>query len=80
MKFLALGSIRSYQATLSPLLMPACRFYPTCSAYAYEAIERRGVLSGGTLALRRLLRCHPFGGHGYDPVPEGIAPGGRNRD
>lgn len=80
MKFLALGFIRFYQAALSPLLLPACRFYPTCSSYAYEAIENQGLWHGGALALKRLLRCHPFGGHGYDPVPEGMSPGSRNRD
>ncbi len=80
MKFLALGLIRFYQGALSPWLLPACRFYPTCSAYAYEAIERRGVWSGGALALRRLLRCRPFGGHGYDPVPEELSSGVRNQD
>lgn len=61
--------IRVYQRAISPLLPPACRFYPTCSAYAIEAISRHGVFCGLWLALRRLARCHPFGGHGYDPVP-----------
>lgn len=75
MKFLALGLIRFYQFTLSPLLMPACRFYPTCSAYAHEAIEKAGLWRGGGLALRRLLRCRPFGGFGYDPVPEEFSSG-----
>lgn len=69
MKSAALGFIRFYQACLSPLLPPTCRFYPTCSAYAYEAIEKRGVWRGIGLALRRLLRCRPFARHGYDPVP-----------
>ena len=61
--------IRAYQYCISPILPPACRFYPTCSAYATEAILSHGVLRGGLLALRRLIRCHPLGGHGYDPVP-----------
>ncbi|HEX5483031.1 MAG TPA: membrane protein insertion efficiency factor YidD [Terriglobia bacterium] len=61
--------IRSYQLFLSPVLPPACRFYPTCSAYAYEAVEKWGVGRGGWLALRRLLKCHPLGKQGYDPVP-----------
>lgn len=65
----ALGFIRFYQACLSPVLPSSCRFYPSCSAYAYEAIEKWGVRRGAGLALRRLLRCRPFGGHGYDPVP-----------
>ena len=61
--------IRFYQLFISPVLHPACRFYPTCSAYALEAIRTHGVLRGGWLALRRLARCHPWGGSGYDPVP-----------
>ena len=61
--------IRLYQLMLSPFLGGACRFVPSCSAYAREAIERHGALGGSWLALRRLLRCHPFGGSGFDPVP-----------
>ncbi len=61
--------IRSYQRLLSPLLGPRCRFYPTCSHYALEAIERHGAARGSILALRRLLRCHPLHPGGYDPVP-----------
>lgn len=61
--------VRAYQCFISPILPPACRFYPTCSAYAAEAILRHGVLRGIFFALRRLVRCHPFGGCGYDPVP-----------
>ena len=61
--------VRFYQLFISPVLPPACRFYPTCSAYALEAIMTHGVLRGGWLALRRLARCHPWGGSGYDPVP-----------
>jgi putative membrane protein insertion efficiency factor len=64
-----LGAIRVYQSTLGPALPPACRYEPSCSHYAYTAVEKYGVLRGGWLALRRLLRCQPFGGHGYDPVP-----------
>jgi uncharacterized protein len=78
MKFLPLALIRFYQFALSPLLLPACRFYPTCSAYAYEAVERHGVWRGAGLAVRRLLRCRPFGGRGYDPVPEQSFSGARN--
>ncbi len=62
--------IRFYRRWISPLLGPRCRFQPTCSAYAEEAIERHGTLRGSWLALRRVLRCHPWGGCGYDPVPE----------
>lgn len=64
-----LGVIRQYQRFLSPVLPNACRYTPTCSVYAQEAIARYGALKGSWLAARRLLRCNPFGGHGYDPVP-----------
>jgi len=66
---LALGLLRLYQLLISPILPPACRFQPTCSEYAMEAVERYGVLWGSWLALRRLLRCHPFHKGGWDPVP-----------
>lgn len=61
--------IRLYQWLVSPLLPAACRFEPSCSHYAYEAVRRHGALRGGGLALRRLARCHPYGGCGLDPVP-----------
>jgi putative membrane protein insertion efficiency factor len=61
--------VRAYELALSPWLGPACRFDPSCSAYAIEALERHGALRGGWLALRRIGRCHPLGGLGYDPVP-----------
>ena len=61
--------IRLYRRWVSPMTPPSCRFIPTCSAYAEEAVERYGGRKGGWLALKRLLRCHPFGGSGYDPVP-----------
>ena len=60
--------IRLYQRLISPCLPPTCRFTPTCSQYAIEAITRYGILRGGLLALRRVLRCHPFHPGGYDPV------------
>jgi putative membrane protein insertion efficiency factor len=63
------GAIRFYRRAISPLTPPSCRFQPTCSAYALEAVERHGAARGGWLALRRLLRCHPFCKGGYDPVP-----------
>ena len=66
----ALGLIRTYQMALSPLFAGSCRFTPSCSAYAAGAIERFGVVRGTYLAARRLARCHPFGSHGVDPVPE----------
>ena len=68
-KFMTLGLIKFYQACLSPLIPSSCRFYPSCSAYAYEAVERWGVRRGIRLALGRLIRCRPFGRHGFDPVP-----------
>jgi uncharacterized protein len=61
--------IRAYQLILSPFVGPACRFAPSCSEYALTAIVRYGFLKGSILAIRRLLRCHPWGGSGYDPVP-----------
>lgn len=61
--------IRLYQLVISPLLGANCRFHPSCSAYAQEAITRHGVGKGGMLTLRRILKCHPWGGEGYDPVP-----------
>lgn len=63
------GLIRVYQLTLSPLIGPVCRFEPSCSRYAAEAIARHGPLRGGWLAAHRLCRCHPWGGSGLDPVP-----------
>lgn len=62
--------IRGYQVVLSPLLGANCRFQPTCSAYAKEAVLTHGARKGGWLALRRISRCHPWGSHGYDPVPD----------
>jgi putative membrane protein insertion efficiency factor len=64
------GMIRAYQLFVSPLLPPSCRYLPTCSEYAAEAFAKHGALAGGWLAVRRLLRCHPWGGSGYDPVPD----------
>ena len=61
--------IRAYQLLVRPILPPSCRFYPSCSHYAAEAVTRHGPGHGSWLALRRLLRCHPWGGGGYDPVP-----------
>lgn len=61
--------IRFYQAAISPYTPPSCRYTPTCSAYAIEAVERFGVVRGGWLFVRRFARCHPWGGEGYDPVP-----------
>jgi putative membrane protein insertion efficiency factor len=75
LKLLLRGAIRFYKLFVSPLLPPACRYLPTCSDYAAEAIEKHGALRGTWLAARRLARCHPWGGSGYDPVPEPEAHG-----
>ncbi len=67
--FLLTLPIRFYRYFISPLLPPSCRYQPTCSAYALQALAVHGPLRGGWLALRRILRCHPWGGCGHDPVP-----------
>jgi uncharacterized protein len=65
--FIAL--IKLYQWIVSPLIGPKCRFTPTCSQYAIEALKKHGLIKGSWLTIKRLSRCHPWGGHGYDPVP-----------
>ena len=70
MKRILIWLIRGYQKLISPLFPSVCRFTPTCSAYAIEAIGRFGAVKGMILAVRRIARCRPGGGHGYDPVPE----------
>jgi putative membrane protein insertion efficiency factor len=70
MRNIIIGVIRGYKWLISPLLPPACRFYPTCSQYMLEAVERYGPLQGSCLGLKRLCRCHPFHPGGYDPVPD----------
>ena len=74
-----IAAIQLYRVTLSPWLGRQCRYLPTCSVYAEEAIERHGAARGSWLALKRLGRCHPWGGSGYDPVPE-PNPGPARRD
>lgn len=70
MKWPLLALIRLYQRTISPMLPPSCRYEPSCSRYAYEAVDRHGALRGSWLSLKRLARCRPGGGRGYDPVPD----------
>lgn len=69
MKTIILWIIRFYQKAISPVLPPSCRFTPTCSHYAYEAIEKYGFFKGGWMGVKRISRCHPFTPGGYDPVP-----------
>ncbi len=68
-KRLFIGIVLLYRAVLSPLLPGACRFTPSCSTYGLEALRKHGAWRGGKLTLKRILSCHPWGGHGYDPVP-----------
>lgn len=69
LKKIAILFVKFYQAAISPLLPNSCRYTPTCSQYAIEAINKYGALKGSWMGLKRILRCHPWGGHGYDPVP-----------
>jgi len=64
-----IGLIKLYQWIISPILGPKCRFTPTCSHYTIEALKKHGLFKGSWLAIKRISRCHPWGGHGYDPVP-----------
>jgi putative membrane protein insertion efficiency factor len=68
-KKIAIGGVRFYQYCIRPLLPNACRYTPSCSQYSIEAIQKYGALKGSWLGFKRILRCHPWGGHGYDPVP-----------
>ena len=70
LSMLLIGIARGYQLLISPILPQTCRFHPTCSGYAIDAIRHHGPGRGGWLALRRIIRCHPWGGQGYDPVPD----------
>ena len=65
-----LAAVRGYQLLVSPLFAGACRFEPSCSRYMAQAVRRHGAIRGGWLGIRRLARCHPFGSHGFDPVPD----------
>jgi putative membrane protein insertion efficiency factor len=68
-RWVLVALVRIYQLFISPLLPPACRYYPSCSAYAIEALEKYGARRGGWLAVKRIGRCHPFRPGGFDPVP-----------
>ncbi|UDY23582.1 membrane protein insertion efficiency factor YidD [Nocardioides sp. Kera G14] len=70
MKYLLIGLFRAYRFAISPLYGQVCRYHPTCSAYALEAVQVHGSLKGSSLAVRRVLRCHPWAAGGYDPVPQ----------
>lgn len=79
-KRVLLALLRVYKTAISPLLPPSCRYEPTCSEYARIAIERYGAGRGSWMAVRRLARCHPFGGSGFDPVPETGSPSDKKPD
>lgn len=69
LKAILIGAVKCYRTCISPMFPPTCRYRPTCSQYALEALQKHGAIKGTWLTLRRLLRCHPWGGCGYDPVP-----------
>jgi putative membrane protein insertion efficiency factor len=69
LSFLLLLIVKAYKTFISPILPPSCRYSPTCSDYAIQAIQKYGPFKGGWLAFKRILSCNPWGGHGYDPVP-----------
>ena len=69
LSYLFIGLIKTYQYTLSPLLGASCRYQPSCSQYGIEALKKYGFFKGGYLTVKRILSCHPWGGHGHDPVP-----------
>jgi hypothetical protein len=76
-KFVTLQLLSAYKWAVSPMLPAACRYVPTCSEYAMEAVERHGAMRGGWMAFSRILRCHPFAGSGYDPVVKQANTGGK---
>lgn len=80
MKLLLIFGVRAYQIVISPLLPAACRYYPTCSHYAIEALQKHGAVRGSWLAVKRIARCHPFRPGGYDPVPDALPPKSTRRD
>jgi putative membrane protein insertion efficiency factor len=78
-KHAALAVIRGYKSAISPFFLPSCRYIPTCSEYAAEAVDRYGILRGSVMATARVLRCHPFSRGGFDPVPRAVEPGPQSR-
>lgn len=80
MKKFFIGLIRGYQKVISPLFPPSCRYYPTCSNYAVQAIQKHGAIRGSIMGISRILRCHPFVKGGYDPVPEKFSIRRNNED
>jgi len=70
MKYLFIGLVRLYQLIISPWMPSSCRYHPTCSQYSIEALRKHGALKGTWLTIKRVARCHPWGGSGYDPVPD----------
>lgn len=72
MKYIIIGIFRFYQKFISPLTGPNCRFYPTCSHYGVEAVQKHGAIKGGYLTVKRISKCHPFHEGGFDPVPEPV--------
>ncbi|MCW2852998.1 MAG: yidD [Nocardioides sp.] len=75
MRYVVIGLLKAYRAVISPLYGQVCRYHPSCSAYALEAVQQHGTVRGGWLAARRLARCHPWAAGGYDPVPSRVAAG-----
>lgn len=69
LKYIIIAVVRFYQVAISPYTPPSCRYTPTCSQYMLEAVNKHGAFKGGWLGLKRILSCHPWGGHGHDPVP-----------
>ena len=78
MKWILIGLLKAYRLLISPLYGQVCRYYPSCSAYALEAVQKHGALRGSWLAVRRVARCHPWAAGGYDPVPDRGTTGGHH--
>lgn len=80
LQWILIAIVRLYQLVLSPILGPRCRFQPTCSSYTIDAIKLHGGLKGSWLAIKRITKCHPWGGHGFDPVPGTYNPEGQDTE